>query len=152
MAEKNLNIAYYNGVWVLLEGLTVHKLGTKYQICGNFVIGTNQDGTMFAICVGGKKYRKYGVFTKFFLVDDNRLAALEIDSKWKLYTPAEKILLGSMIDEEHKFFIYSSSDKVKFSKIDGHRLVTLWCRGYQRGLRKSITLRYPDGMSELIAV
>ena len=152
MTGNNLNIAYYNGVWVLLEGLTVHKLGTKYQICGNFVIGTNQDGTMFAICVGGEKYRKYGVFTKFFLVDDNRLAVLEIDNKWKVYTPTEKILLGSMIDEEHKFFIYACSDKAKFSKIDGNRLITFWCKGCQRGLRKSITLQYSDGMSELIAV
>lgn len=152
MATKALNIAYYNGVWVLLEGLTVHKLGRQYQICGNFVIGTNEDGTKFAICVGGEKYRKYGVFTKFFLVDENRLSALEIDNKWKVYSPTEKILLGSMIDEEHKFFIYASSDKVKFSKIDGNRLITFWCKGCQRGLRKSITLQYSDGMSELIAV
>lgn len=151
MAEKNLNIAYYNGVWVLLEGLTVHKLGTKYQICGNFVIGTNQDGTMFAICVGGKKYRKYGVFTKFFLVDENRLSALEIDNKWKVYSPTDKILLGNLIDEEHKFFIVEFSEKVKFSKIVGDRLVTMWAT-FHTGLRKSITLQYSDGMSELIAV
>ena len=81
MTKKNLSIVYYNGVWVLLEGLTVHRLGTKYQICGNFIIGTNKDGTKFAICVSGERFRKYGVFTKFFLVDDNRLAVLEIEPR-----------------------------------------------------------------------
>ena len=53
MAEKKLNIAYYNGVWVLLEGLTVHRLGTKYEKSGNYIVGTNPDGTRFAVYVGG---------------------------------------------------------------------------------------------------
>lgn len=153
MAEKKLNIAYYNGVWVLLEGLTVHRLGTKYEKSGNYIVGTNPDGTRFAVYVGGEKIRKYGVFTKFFPVGEDRMAVWEIDGKWKLYTrTGVKVILGDMVDESGRFFVYKCPEGVKFSRREGTRLTIMWCKDYRRGLNKSITLYYFDGMSELIAV
>lgn len=86
---------------------------------------------------GGKKFGKYGVFTKFFPVGEDRMAVWEIDGKWKLYTrTGVKVILGDMVDESGRFFVYKCPEGVKFSRIEGTRLINNVVQRLSAGIKQ----------------
>lgn len=151
MAEKSndYGLACVNNIWFVYKEKKVIQLGRRYVISGDFIIGTQEDGTKTPVYL--KTFQAYESMQECFFVKGDRLV-YETCGVWKMLCAKTnvRIPLGIPVEKGNRSFVYYGERGMKLTQIRNVHVHVKWTPYAEK--KESIWYRCPPEQEELIAV